>query len=179
MIRADQAPDPGVDRAVGVWLSAAMDDETGAYIAITRLLHAYADVINRRAWPELTDLFASGAPVTVDTVSAPPIEIAGPERLGGFIGGAVERFDFFELAILSHVVRVVSDTRATGRLYMVELRQDAAGGGWSNAFGVYHDVYEARGGRWRFAARRYQTLARTSRLDVFPFPAAFRGPLSD
>ena len=31
--------------------------ETVDYVAIQRLQAAYADVVNRRAWPELADLF--------------------------------------------------------------------------------------------------------------------------
>ena len=68
-----------------------------------------------------------------------------------------------------------SETEAVGRFYMQELRQDAGSGGWSDAYGVYHDRYEHDGERWRFAERSYQSLARTGRFEVFPFPEAFRG----
>lgn len=149
-----------------------------AYLAITRLQNAYADVITRRAWPELVDLFVPDAPVHVDMVTSPPIEIVGPEQLGEFIGTAVERFDFFELVILSVVVDVRSATDAVGRFYMQELRQDAASGGWSDAYGVYHDRYQHDGERWRFAERRYQSLARTGRHEVFPFPPDHEGPIT-
>ena len=149
-----------------------------AYLSITRLQNAYADVITRRAWPELVELFVPGAPVHVDMVNSPTIEIVGPEQLGQFIGGAVERFDFFELVILSVVVDVRSETEAVGRFYMQELRQDAATGGWSDAYGVYHDEYRHDGERWRFAERSYQSLARTGRHEVFPFPPAFHRPIT-
>ena len=148
-----------------------------AYLAITRLQAAYADVVTRRAWPELFALFTPDAPVHVDTVTAPVIEIIGPEALGTFIGKAIERFEFFEFVILNTVVTIDEPSSARGRLYMVELRQDAATGHWSNAFGVYHDDYRRGGdGRWRFAERQYQSLARTGRGDVFPFPQQMQGP---
>ena len=147
--------------------------DTEAYIAITRLQSAYADVITRRAWAELDALFVPGAPIHVDTVSNPVIELVGADALGAFVDEAIARFDFFEFVILSTVVDVVDESSARGRLYMVELRQDAASGEWSNAFGVYQDAYVVHDGRWRFAERHYQSLARktgTERAPVFPFP---------
>ena len=147
-------------------------NETVDYIAITRLQAAYADVVTRRAWPELEPLFLPDAPIHVDTVTAPVIELVGPTALGEFIDGAIERFEFFEFVPLNTVVDIQGDS-ATARLYMVELRQDADGGRWSNAFGLYQDRYARDGERWRFAERHYQSLARTSPATVvFPFPAS-------
>jgi hypothetical protein len=51
--------------------------ETIDYVAITRLQAAYADVVNRRAWPELQGLFLADAVVQVDTVTNPPIKLVG------------------------------------------------------------------------------------------------------
>jgi hypothetical protein len=151
-----------------------VDDDALAYLAITRLQAAYADVVTRRAWPELEDLFLPEAPIHVDTVAAPVIELVGPTALGEFVGGAIEQFEFFEFVILNTVVEVASPDVAKGRLYMVELRQSASNGHWSNAFGVYHDDYVRTDGGWRFGERHYQSLARTGRGDVFPFPHRHR-----
>ena len=149
-----------------------MTDDALAYLAITRLQSAYADVITRREWPELEPLFVPDAPIHVDTVSAPVLELAGAEALGRFVDDAIERFEFFEFVPLNTVVDVQGDS-ATARLYMVELRQDADGGRWSNAFGLYQDRYARDGERWRFAERHYQSLARTSPATVvFPVPAS-------
>jgi SnoaL-like protein len=145
-------------------------DETADYIAISRLQSAYADVVNRRAWPELDPLFVAGAPVTVDTVTNPVIELAGAEQIGEFIGGAIERFEFFEFVRLNTVVSFDDEDHARGRLFMCELRQERTNGHFSRAFGVYHDDYQRVDGRWRFARRRYQSLARTGRGEVFSFP---------
>ena len=147
------------------------DEDALAYLAITRLQASYADVVTRRAWPELADLFVPDAPVHVDTVSIPVIELVGPAALGEFIGGAIERFEFFEFVVLNTVVQVHGADAAKGRVYMVELRQDVDNGRWTNAFGVYHDDYVRVDGRWRFGERHYQSLARTGRGDVFPFPS--------
>lgn len=146
-----------------------------AYLGITRLQAAYADVVTRRAWSELDGLFLPDAAVHIDTVTAPVIEVVGPAQLGEFIGGAVERFEFFEFVILNTVVDVRSPTDAVGRLYMVELRQDAGSGTWSNAFGLYQDRYRYDRDRWRFAERSYQSLARTGPVleqpgEILPFP---------
>ena len=148
-------------------------DETSAYLGITRLQAAYADVVTRRAWPELEPLFVPDAPIQVDTVSQPMIELVGAAALGVFVGDAIERFEFFEFVILNTVIDVGNDGTAHGRLYMVELRQEAATGEWSNAFGVYHDAYGYVDGAWRFVERHYQSLARkvgAERALVFPFP---------
>jgi hypothetical protein len=141
---------------------------TDNYIAITRLEHAYADVVNRRAWPELATLFDANAPIRIDTVTNPVVEVVGPTALGEFIGNAIERFEFFEFAILSVHVELEQDV-ARARLYMCELRQERATGEFSRAFGLYRDRFERFEGRWQFAARKYQSLARTGG-EVFEFP---------
>jgi SnoaL-like domain len=65
--------------------------------------------------------------------------------------------------------------RATARLYICELRQDAASGRSTQAFGVYRDEYRRVDGDWRFARRDYQSLARSGRGETFSFPEdAFR-----
>jgi SnoaL-like domain len=149
-----------------------VEAETVDYIAICRLGAAYADVVTRRAWAELDDLFLTSAPVTVDTITSTPIELVGPGAVGDFISGAVERFEFFELVILNTVVDLAGDDTevARARLFTCELRQDRSNGRWTNAFGVYHDEYARQDGRWWFARRHYQSLARTGRAEIFPFP---------
>jgi hypothetical protein len=152
--------------------------DTVDYIAITRLQNAYADAVTRRAWAEFHDMFLADAPVRVDTVTNPVIELVGPQQVGDFIGPAVERFEFFEFVPLSTRValRVGGDRdRAAGRLYICELRQDAVSGHSTQAFGVYRDDYRRVDGRWWFARRDYQSLARSGRGEVFAFPEeAFR-----
>jgi hypothetical protein len=152
--------------------------DTIDYVAITRLQNAYADAVTRRAWAEFHDMFLAGAPVRVDTVTNPVIELAGPQQIGDFIGDAVERFEFFEFVPLSTrvVLRAGGDPdRATARLYICELRQDAASGRSTQAFGVYRDEYRRVDGDWRFARRDYQSLARSGRGETFAFPEdAFR-----
>jgi hypothetical protein len=144
------------------------------YVAITRLQNAYADAVTRRAWSEFGDMFLDGAPVRVDTVTNPVIELVGAKEIGDFIGDAVQRFEFFEFVPLSTRVelRAAGDAdRATARLYICELRQDSASGRATQAFGVYQDEYRRVDGRWWFARRDYQSLARSGRGEVFAFPA--------
>jgi hypothetical protein len=149
-----------------------MTASTDAVVAIHRLQSAYADVVNRRAWPELDRLFLPDAPVRIDTVTRPAFELVGPAALGEFIGGAVERFAFFEFVRLnSHLELDDEDapSSATGRLFMCEIRRDVGSLDWSVAYGVYHDRYERLADGWRFARRDYQSLTRTDG-EVFPFP---------
>lgn len=137
-----------------------MTDDTEAYIAITRLQSAYADVVTRRAWQELADLFLPNCPIFVDTITRPPIELSGSDELAAFIRTALERFDFFEFVILNTVVDVTSDSTARARFYIEEVRHEAGSDSWSNAFGLYQDSYVKQDDRWLFAERRYRSLAR-------------------
>jgi hypothetical protein len=153
------------------------DQELLDYVAICRLHAAYADAVTRRAWSDLGELFLPDTPVQVDTVTSPPIEVIGAAGIGDFISGAVERFEFFELVILNvHVVPATNSTpnpavrELRSRSFTCELRQERTNGHWTNAFGVYHDDLRFETGSWRYARRRYQSLTRTGRRDVFPFP---------
>ena len=167
---------PMSSNAKNVEISTVALQETVDYVAVTRLQGAYADVVNRRAWTELDELFRPDAHVTVDTVTNDPFELDGPVAVGAFIGGAIERFSFFEFVILNTRVSLGVDgdaSRATARVFMCELRQDGDNGHASQAFGVYHDHYVKIEGRWWFAKRNYQSLTRTGRNEVFDFPPEF------
>ena len=156
--------DPSADE-----LRAAVDE-----VAVRALIAAYADVVNRREWPELESLFVVDAPIEVDLRDRAPIEIVGPIALGEFIGGAIERFAFFEFVALNVRVQLQSAgdaDRATVRTYMCELRQDHDGE-FSRAFGIYQDEVTRASSGWRFSRRRYQSIARgDTMLDVLPPPA--------
>ena len=155
-----------------------MDDEHELrealdHLAISRLQAAYGDVVTRQAWHELPPMFLPGCPVTLDLRDGRVIEHVGAEAIGAFIASSIERFEFFEFALLNAVVAVRGD-EATGRLYMWELRQDIATRRWSNAFGLYRDHYRRVDGRWVFAARQYSSLARSALdgdgMEVFTVP---------
>ena len=95
--------------------------------------------------------------------------------MGRFIGESIERFEFFEFVVLNlHLAfpEGAASGTAVGRLFMNEVRQERDSGRWTMVYGLYHDRYALREGRWRIAERRYHSLARTARdLDAFPFPA--------
>jgi hypothetical protein len=154
-----------------------MDDdalrEAVDHVALSRLQSAYADVVNRRAWPDFEELFLPDCSIAIDKQPQDPLDLTGPAQIGEFIGRSIEGFEFFEFVILnSHIVLgggADADT-ASARMFMCELRQDRANGHWTNAFGVYHDRYRRVEGRWWFAQRHYQSLARTGRGQVFEFP---------
>jgi len=140
---------------------------------IRELQAAYGDAVTRRAWAELVPMFRPDCPITLDLRDGRTIEHVGPEAIGEFIAQSIERFEYFEFALLNAVVDVdVSRAHATGRLYMWELRQRDRG--WSNAYGLYRDRYERNDDdRWVFAERRYSSLARTALdggTEVFPIP---------
>jgi hypothetical protein len=146
--------------------------DTDDHVALTRLQSAYADVVTRRAWAELAELFLPDAPVHIDMVSRDAVDVVGPTQLGEFIGGAVERFEFFEYVALNVRTSLANGgdpDRAGARVLMCEIRRDVGTGDWSTAYGVYHDRYRRVDGRWRFARRDYQSLTRTDG-PVFAFP---------
>jgi hypothetical protein len=145
--------------------------------AVQQLLAAYADVINRRAFAELDDLFLADCEVVIDTRRGEPTVVVGGSGVGDFVGPAIARFDFFEFVILSARLWVDGSDAARGRLYMCEIRQERESGERSQAFGVYHDRFRRTDEGWRFAARHYHSLARTATtgdraLEVFDFPSS-------
>ena len=152
-------------------------DETVAYVALRRLQNRYADIVTRRAWPELSEIMLPDCVITVDLVDR-AIEFDGPAAIGDFIAAQIEQFDFFEFVILNTVMKI--DTvagRATARMYIQEARQGVESGERCDTFGVYHDRLERDDdGRWWFARRRYKSYARTNAsgagadLTVFDLP---------
>jgi hypothetical protein len=145
-------------------------------LAIGRLQAAYGDAVTRRAWAELVPMFLPDCPVSLDLRDGRTRELIGGDETVEFIATAIERFEFFEFAMLNAVIDVGPDaSAATGRVYMWELRQDAATQRWSNAYGLYRDRYQCEAGRWLFAERRYSSLARTAPdgdgMVVFSVPA--------
>lgn len=138
---------------------------TDHVVALWRLQSRYADVVTRRAWPELHDLFLPDTTVHIDTVTGPEREVVGPEAFGAFVAKAIERYDHFAFVILNTVVDVDEAAgSATGRIFMCEVRHDTASDTWQNAHGVYRDRYVLDGGGgtgWRFAERHYRSMART------------------
>jgi hypothetical protein len=153
-----------------------MVEETVNYVAIRRLLAAYADTVNRRAWDELRELFLGSARIEITPPRLDPLELEGPEALGRFISDAIARFEFFQFVFLNTRIetRLGEDT-ATGRNYMCELRQEKASGRWTKVFGVYHDRFRRVDGRWWFEHRRFHALAATNRdVVVFDFPSGLQ-----
>jgi hypothetical protein len=156
----------------------AMQD-TIDHVAITRLQSAYADIVNRRAWHELSSVFRPDATVSIDRRAGDPLVLHGPAAVGEFIGGAIAHMDFFEFVILNVTTTLRRDgdaDRAAARMYMCELRHERDNGRRTTAFGVYHDEYVRADGTWRIAGRVYHSMARTHvdgddrDLDVFGFP---------
>lgn len=133
-------------------------DDAGALLTVQRLQAAYGDAVTRRAWDEVAALFEPGAVVHVDTRTRQPFALVAPDGLVEFIAASLDQFDFFEFAILNAVAEVTGD-RATGRVYICELRHSSAGE-WTQAYGLYQDEYRRTDGEWRFSARRYSSLAR-------------------
>jgi hypothetical protein len=144
------------------------------HAAIDRLGRAYADVVVRRDWAALHDLFLPDTTVELDLVTAPPRSIVGPAAFGEFVGSAIDRFAFFEFVILNSHVDLAPDGDpdvAAARIFMCELRQAHDETERNDVFGCYRDTYRRIDGRWWFAHRRYRSMARYPEGVVFPLPA--------
>jgi hypothetical protein len=150
-----------------------MTNETDDVVALWRLQSRYADIITRRAWPELHDVFRPETTVHVDVVTAPVRTFEGPDAFGAFVSGAIERFDYFTFVILNSVVDLEGDDRAKGRIFMCEIRHDRDSDSWNKAYGVYEDRYVRGEGQWWFGERHYRSMARTGpESGVFGLPAS-------
>ena len=150
-------------------------EETMDYVAIVRLQRAYADVVNRREWAELHQIFTPDATVDLELVTRPPLHMVGPEALGEFVGPAIERFDFFEFVVLNTHVELWPEgdrTAARARVFMCELRQPSGQPSGQterdDAFGLYRDTYALMDDEWRISARRYRSLGRFPSGEILP-----------
>jgi len=151
----------------------------GTHGAIARLLAAYADTMNRRAWRELGELFLPDARIELTPLARPPLVLAGPDALGRFIADATARFDFFQFVQLNARIELHAEPQsAGGRIYLCEHRRERASAGWTQVFGVYHDRYRQVDGRWWFAERVFHPLAsQGSENVVFEVPASLAARL--
>jgi hypothetical protein len=150
-----------------------MRDDTADVVALWRLQSAYADIVTRRAWSELSTVFLPDVTIEVDTVTDEPRELVGPEGFSAFVGPATDRFDHFEFVILNTVVEIDADDSeaARSRIFMCEIRREIATHEWSTAYGLYQDRYRKIDGTWWFGDRRYRSIARTgSSAGVFGVP---------
>ena len=143
-------------------------------VALQQLQSAYADIVSRKACDELVTVFAAHATVVLNRRTLEPLTRQGPGEIAAFIGQMIAPLDFFEFVVLNHriLLRHQGDVDlATGRVYLSELRRDAASERWNVIYGLYHDRYARADGRWWIVHRHYHTLGRTNAdLDVFPFP---------
>jgi hypothetical protein len=140
-------------------------------VELQQLQAAYADIVSRRAWPEIERLFLPDVCVEVDTVTSPAQTFNGPAEFTAFVSAACERFDHFQFVILNSVLQTAGDN-ASGRIFMCEIRHHAQEQEWSTAYGLYSDRYRKVNGTWWFAERRYRSLARTGpNAGIFGLPA--------
>jgi len=148
--------------------------ETIDWVALRRLQDAYADIVTRREWAELADVFRADTRIVVDT-RAGRHEFVGPGPFGDFVRDSIEKFEFFEFVIRNTRLYIGEDgdpDAARGRMFMSELRQEQASGRWTTIHGVYHDHFRRVDGRWWFASRHYSSLARPAGdVEVFPYPS--------
>jgi hypothetical protein len=143
---------------------------------IRRLQDAYADIVSRRQWAELADVFRPDTVLDLD-LRDQTLQFSGPGAIGDFIRTSLEQFEFFQFGILGTRIelRHLGDAdSAFGRMYMTELRQTHSGH-WSQVYGVYHDRFTRVDDRWWFALRTYHSLARNNMpAQVFEFPHHLR-----
>src|SRR5262245_11377143 len=96
-----------------------MADDDLVYLAITRLLGAYADIATRKAWSDFAPLAAPDARFTFDTKNG-TFEVVGAEAFGELGAQSLEGFTFYEYIPLNVVVQVDTASTARGRVYSFE-----------------------------------------------------------
>jgi hypothetical protein len=136
--------------------------------AIRTLQARYADLVARRAWAELVELYVPEMPFELDLGPRGTRSMVGPNQVGVFLDASVARFDFFTFVPVNTVIELYPGgdrDAATARFWMREDRHEAGvedhAAGWSSAHGLYRDTYARVGDRWWFAERHYRSLART------------------
>ncbi len=139
---------------------------------IRRLQDAYADIVSRRAWSDLSEVFLPDTVLDLDLRES-TIHLVGPQTIGEFIDRSVSQFEFFQFGIIGTRIKLrpagIADT-ASARMYMTELRQTPSGH-WSQIYGVYHDRLIRSNDQWWFSHRTYHSLARNNLpATVFQFP---------
>ncbi len=158
-------------------MSPTPEEETANYIALRRLQNRYADIVTRRAWPELGEIFHPDCTLDL-SLGDRSAQFVGPKAVGTFIGESVARVSFFQFVVLNTVFEIrSSENKAVARMYIHELRVESASGKRTDAYGVYHDrfVREEETG-WRFIERHYGSFSRTAPAEaaedqvVFPLP---------
>ncbi len=134
-------------------------------VAVAELHARYADAVSTRSWDAFDDLFVPGADVHLDLVTSPPRTVTGSDDIAAFIADSIARFDHFTFVVLNAVADLTPATEdgpptGTGRLLMCEIRHETATDTWTEAHGLYRDRLELHDGTWRYAERRYRSLAR-------------------
>jgi SnoaL-like domain len=140
-----------------------MNDE--AYIAISRLQRAYADVSTRHAWDEMEALATPDARFCYHTKNG-LFEVQGGAAFAELGPRMSEQFSFHL------VVEFDGDDKAHGRSYLVEFNEERDSRTWNEIFGTYEDDYVLHDGAWRFSRREYSPFGRRSggQLESFPLP---------
>ena len=144
-----------------------------------RDLHAkYADICSRKAFHELDAVLSADAEVRLD-LRGRSLSFSGPQELGDFIATSIAPFDFFQFVVKNAVIEIgETGSKASGRLWMSELRHVRDTNQWSTIFGVYHDKYRKTDGKWCITARQYHSLARINHglddCEIFDFPEGFQ-----
>ena len=152
-----------------------IDSESGAYVAIARVHDTYADIVTRRAWDELAGVFGPDATLTLGHGPRARV-VVGPEAIGGLIEGAVAHLELVEFVVLNTVATISGDSaRTRSNIWEMHLARDD--GRRRDLFGVYHDRLQRIDGRWWFAERHWQGLARRGDdgdpYETYRFPVGF------
>lgn len=122
-------------------------------VALTALQHRYGDVVSRRSWDELAELFTPNCSLVL-ALGGGDQTLQGADEIVGFVADAVSRFDVFVFEVMNAVV----ETGPTGRMWIHELRwQD---GEQTDAYGLYEDTFaQDAQGCWQFASRHYTSIS--------------------
>ena len=123
-------------------------------LAIRALVAHFADIVNRRAYDELPEVWANEGVWQIPGYD----DCIGPAAMADRLRGLLDNHE--ALVQLVHSGRIwLDDNRAAGRWYISEVARGVDG--QSRMFaGVYHDETVRKADGWRFIRRRYESLIR-------------------
>lgn len=132
----------------------SIQQDPAAFIAIHQLLQRYTDVINRRDWEALPELFWEDA--IWQALKPVDMQLAGLAAIREGIPASVSRTSFLVQFATGVVIELDNEFSAKVRSHLSELGAFLQTGKGLQAVGVYRDVVTSRDGVWKFSVREFE-----------------------
>lgn len=132
----------------------SIQQDPAAFIAIHQLLQSYTDVINRRDWEALPELFWDDA--VWKALKPVDMQLDGLAAIREGIPASVNRTSFLVQFATGIVIELENELKAKVRSHLSEVGAFLQTGKGLQAVGVYRDVVISRDGVWKFSKREFE-----------------------